>query len=65
MADAVLQHPEQIVVERAQRKAYQSRLDMGDGKTFLLRLIVDDSVIPAVVVTAYRTTKIQKYWRQS
>ncbi len=29
---------------------------------FLLRVIVDDSVDPAVVVTAYRTTKIEKYW---
>ena len=28
----------------------------------LLRVIVDGSVDPAVVVTAYRTTKIEKYW---
>ena len=31
-----------------------------DGKIYLLRVIVDDSVDPAVVVTAYRTTKIEK-----
>ena len=42
-------------------KAYQSRCEIG-GKMFLLRVIVDDSVDPAVVVTAYRTTKIEKYW---
>jgi len=65
IADGVLQQPEQIVLERAPRKAYQSRVEMSDGKTFLVRLIVDDSVAPAVVVTAYRTTKIQMYWRQS
>ena len=29
---------------------------------FMLRVIVDDSVAPPVVVTAYRTTKIEKYW---
>jgi hypothetical protein len=28
---------------------------------FLVRVIVDDSQDPAVVVTAYRTTKIEKY----
>jgi len=65
IADGVLQQPEQIVLERAPRKAYQSRVEMDNGKTFLVRLIVDDTVIPAVVVTAYRTSKIQKYWRQS
>jgi hypothetical protein len=30
---------------------------------FLLRVIVDDGVDPAVVVTVYRTTKIEKYWK--
>jgi hypothetical protein len=34
------------------------------GKMFLLRAIVDKSVDPAVVVTAYRTGKIEKYWRK-
>jgi len=29
---------------------------------FLLRIIVDDSLDPAVVVTVYRTTKVEKYW---
>ncbi len=65
IADTVLRHPEQIVLERPPRKAYQSRVDFGEGKVFLVRLIVDDTVAPAVVVTVYRTGKIQKYWRQS
>ena len=42
--------------------AYQSRQDIG-GKMFLVRVIVDRAVDPAVVVTVYRTTKLQKYWR--
>jgi hypothetical protein len=29
---------------------------------FRLRVMVDDSVDPALVVTAYRTTRIEKYW---
>ncbi len=58
---AVLENPDQIVPERGVTKAYQSKCEIG-GKMFLLRAIVDDSVDPAVVVTAYRTTKIEKYW---
>ncbi|MBI3986444.1 MAG: DUF4258 domain-containing protein [Lentisphaerae bacterium] len=62
-ADAVLRSPGQIVFERAPRKAYQSKVDLG-GRMFLVRLIVDESTHPAVVVTAYRTSKIAKYWRR-
>lgn len=63
LLDSVLQHPQQVVPERAGRKAYQSQLNFGDGRIFLLRAIVDDSVDPAIVVTVYRTSKIGKYWR--
>jgi hypothetical protein len=50
--ESVLEHPHQIVSEQAGRKAYQSKLDFGTGKTYLLRVIVDEDVEPAVVVTA-------------
>lgn len=60
---AVLRQPQQIVPERPPRKAYQSKVDFGDGRTFLLRVIVDDTVEPAIVVTLYRTSKINKYWK--
>jgi hypothetical protein len=64
-ADEVLRHPEQIVLVHSSRKAYQSRVDFGNGDVYLVRLIVDDATAPAVVVTAYRTSKISKYWRTS
>jgi hypothetical protein len=38
-------------------------VDFGGGKTYLLRVMVNETVDPAVVVTAYRTSKIKKYWR--
>ena len=63
LLESVLQHPQQVVPEREGRKAYQSQLDFGSGKIFLLRAIVDDAVDPAIVVTVYRTSKIGKYWR--
>lgn len=46
----------------SERRAYQSRRDIG-GKMFLIRAIVDSATDPAVVVTVYRTTKLQKYWK--
>jgi len=61
LLEAVLEKPDQVVRERGAVKAYQSKCEIG-GKMFLLRVMVDDSVDPAVVVTAYRTTKIEKYW---
>ncbi len=63
LLEPMLQRPEQIVPEKRGRKGYQSRVDFGDGKLFLLRAIVEDAVDPANVVTVYRTSKISKYWR--
>jgi hypothetical protein len=60
--DSVVEKPDQIVLERGALKAYQSKRDIG-GKMFLLRVIVDDREDPAVVVTVYRTTRIEKYWK--
>ena len=36
-------------------------LDFGGGHVFLLRVIVDESRVPPVVVTVYRTSKVEKY----
>jgi hypothetical protein len=41
-----LERPDQIVSEKVGRKAYQSKLDFGTGKTYLLRVIVDEDVEP-------------------
>ena len=48
--ESVLEKPDQIVLERGALRAYQSKRDIG-SKMFLLRVIVDDGVDPAVVVT--------------
>jgi hypothetical protein len=60
----VVEGPSQILPERGGKVAYQSKLDFEDGKMYLVGVIVDDSVDPAVVVTVYRTSKISKYWRE-
>lgn len=65
LLETVLNNPDQIVTERGNLKAYPSLIDFGDGRRFLLRAIVDDTLEPATVVTVYRTSKINKYWRLS
>jgi hypothetical protein len=61
--EEVLRQPQQVVPERPPKKTYQSKMDFGGGRIFLLRVIVDDTVEPAMVVTVYRTKKINKYWK--
>jgi len=63
MVESVLDHPMQVVSEQTGRHTYQSKVDFGMGKIFLLRVVVVDNTDPAVVVTVYRTSKINKYWR--
>ena len=57
----MLENPEQVVPAYGGRKAYQSRIEAG-GKTYLLRAIVSPGE-PPTVVTVYRTSRIEKYWR--
>ncbi len=60
----VLAKPEQMEMVRDDRAVYQSQLEMGDPpKTYLLRVFVDIEPVPPFVVTVYRTSKIEKYWR--
>jgi hypothetical protein len=61
----VIEGPEQSEPVREGRWVYQSRLSMGSPpKTFLIRVIVDVKPSPPEIVTAYRTSKIAKYWRK-
>jgi len=62
--EKVMTSPEQKVKVREGRVVYQSRLYFGNPPIlFLVRVFVDIDRIPNEVVTAYRTSKIKKYWR--
>jgi hypothetical protein len=63
LLEQLLQNPQQIVPETRGKKAYQSIIDFGSEKKFLVRAIVADENNPPVVITVYRTSKIHKYWR--
>jgi len=60
---SVLEEPQQIVPAFGGRKVYQSQIDFGRGKIYLVRVIVDDRMRPPTVITLYRTTRVAKYWR--
>lgn len=65
LLDQAIETPQEIVPGPGGRKVYQSQLDFGKGRIFLLRVIVDDRTEPPTVATVYRTSKIDKYWRHS
>lgn len=63
-AARVLAAPEQTACVREGRAVYQSRIEWGEpSKTYLLRVVVDIDRQPPEVVTVYRSSKVQKYWR--
>lgn len=56
---------QQVVPSDMGRKIYQSKFRVSDGRMMLIRLVVEESPDSLVVVTAYRTSKIDTYWRKS
>ncbi|MDA0266261.1 MAG: DUF4258 domain-containing protein [Cyanobacteria bacterium] len=63
VVEAILSEPDQVVSGRDGRTIYQSQVDNEEGKTYLVRVVVDGTLVTALVITVYRTSKIQKYWR--
>ena len=60
----VLSDPEQAELIRTGRAVYQPRWDIGDPPSmYLLRVFVDIDREPPEVVTVYRTSQLEKYWR--
>lgn len=61
----VLSSPEQSEMIRPGRAVFQSRVEFGEPlQSYLLRVFVDVDRQPAEVVTTYRTSRIEKYWRE-
>jgi len=60
--DSVLRNLEQRLEVRPSRVVFQSRIQES-GSEYLVRVFVDIDRTPAEVVTAYRTSKVSKYWR--
>jgi hypothetical protein len=63
VVEAVLASPQQKLTERNGITCFQSLASL-DEKQFLLRVLVNEAVEPALIVTLYRTSKIDKYFRR-
>ena len=62
LIERIIAAPGQIVPEFGGTVALQSQVEM-NGKLFLLRVIVAIDGESGTVVTVYRTSKVNKYWR--
>ena len=61
VVDSVLQNPQQKLTEHGDMLCYQSKIEINQ-KQYLVRVMVNETLRPARVVTVYRTSKIKKYW---
>lgn len=61
--DDALSAPEQVVEGYGGKLVYQSRQRSGSGQTYLVRVVVAHDTDPPTVVTAYRTTQLERSWR--
>jgi hypothetical protein len=62
VVEKVLSNPEQVVPEHGGLMARQSRVE-SEGKQYLVRVVVAEQPDVTIVVTAYRTNRVGKYWR--
>jgi hypothetical protein len=60
IAQTIINNPQQVITE-AGKKVYQSIITFEEGD-YLVRLFVNIDKIPNLVITAYRTSKIDKYY---
>jgi hypothetical protein len=60
---AVLDDPQQYFYARPGREVRQSIVIASDeGGRYLLRAFIDVDCVPAEVVTAYLTRRVERYW---
>ncbi len=62
VVESVLADPAQKVPEHGGVVCYQSKVEI-NRKPYLVRVMVNEKLLPAKVVTVYRTSKINKYWK--
>ena len=62
LLEKVLDSPEQIIEQSDKSKVYQSKLTQANNKTYLLRIFINDTFDPIVVISVYLTSKVKKYW---
>ena len=61
LAQSILDTPQQIILEQ-DKKIYQSIINFKDGGEYLVRIFVNTLKQPNLVITIYKTSKIEKYY---
>lgn len=64
VVESILNSPQQVVSDATGQKVFQSKIDFEPGKTYLVRVVMNEKSEVPVVVTVYRTSKVEKYWRK-
>jgi hypothetical protein len=59
--ETVVRHPQQIIPSKKGRHIHQSKLPLSQ---MLLRVVVKEQPQVYHVITAYKTSKVAKYWKQ-
>lgn len=57
----ILRKYEDVIAAKTSRFVLQNMVDFGDGKHYLVRIIIDADRRPPEVVTVYITSKLKKY----
>jgi len=58
--------PQQAVTSYGGRRVYQSRVrDPLAGRPMLLRVVVVERGSDLIVITAYKTSQVNKYWQEN
>ena len=65
MVRNVVQNPQQVVKLKEERHVCQNKYyDSSEGREMLLRVICEETTDQLFIITAYRTSKIDKYWEK-
>lgn len=63
MVRTIAQNPQQVIKLRKERKVCQSKyFNSTEGREMLLRVICEERHNMLFVITAYRASRIDKYW---
>lgn len=64
IVESVMAAPDQKAPEHGDVVCFQSKVEI-NRKLYLVRVMVNEVTKPPKVVTAYRTSKISKYWKET
>lgn len=65
VVESILFSPQQVVLDATGKRVFQSKVEFQPGKIYLVRVVIGDRADPPTVITVYRTSKLEKYWRKS